>query len=223
MNANWRERLPRASDRRIALRVTPGALREIRSGAPWVFDRSVTSASDAGAPGDLAVVFDDKRRFAAIGLWDPGSPVRVKVLHTGDPTTIDADWWRGTLRAAIDLRESLAADDSTTAYRCVNGENDGLPALVVDRYDTTLVVKLYSPAWFPHLTTLVDALVDFLVPERVVLRLGRMVAAGDTFGLADGDALVGERPERAVLFRTRADHGGRCRPRPEDRALPRPA
>ena len=119
------------------------------------------------------------------------------------PTTIDADWWRGTLRAALDRRESLAADASTTAYRCVNGENDGLPALVVDRYDTTLVVKLYSAAWFPHLTTLVDALVEFIVPERVVLRLGRTVAAGDTFGLADGDALVGEPPERAVLFRER--------------------
>jgi len=203
MNGTWRQRLPRASDRRIALRVTPGALREIRSGAPWVFDRSVTSVSDAGAPGDLAVIFDDKRRFAAIGLWDPDSPVRVKVLHTGDPTTIDADWWRGTLRAALDRRESIAADTSTTAYRCVNGENDGLPALVVDRYDTTLVVKLYSAVWFPHLTTLVDALVEFIEPERVVLRLGRTVAAGDTFGLADGDALVGEAPERAVLFRER--------------------
>ena len=203
MNGTWRQRLPRASDRRIALRVTPGALREIRSGAPWVFDRSVTSVSDAGAVGDLAVIFDDKRRFAAIGLWDPDSPVRVKVLHTGDPTTIDADWWRGTLRAALDRRESIAADTSTTAYRCVNGENDGLPALVVDRYDTTLVVKLYSAVWFPHLTTLVDALVEFIEPERVVLRLGRTVAAGDTFGLADGDALVGEAPERAVLFRER--------------------
>jgi 23S rRNA (cytosine1962-C5)-methyltransferase len=203
MNDNWRQRLPRASDRRLALRVTAGALREIRSGTPWVFDRSVTSVSDTAAPGDLAVIFDDQRRFAAIGLWDPDSPVRVKVLHAGAPTTIDADWWRGTLAAALDRRESLAADASTTAYRCVHGENDGLPALVVDRYDTTLVVKLYSAAWFAHLTTLIDALVDLLTPERIVLRLGRTVAAGETFGLADGDTLIGQPPERAVLFRER--------------------
>jgi 23S rRNA (cytosine1962-C5)-methyltransferase len=203
MNDNWRQRLPRASDRRLALRVTAGALREIRSGTPWVFDRSVTSVSDTGAPGDLAVIFDDQRRFAAIGLWDPDSPVRVKVLHAGAPTTIDADWWRATLAVALERRESLAADASTTAYRCVHGENDGLPALVVDRYDTTLVVKLYSAAWFAHLTTLIDALVDVLTPERIVLRFGRTVAAGETFGLADGDTLIGHPPERPVLFRER--------------------
>jgi 23S rRNA (cytosine1962-C5)-methyltransferase len=203
MNDNWRQRLPRASDRRIALRVTAGALREIRSGTPWVFDRSVTSVSDTAAPGDLAVIFDDQRRFAAIGLWDPNSPVRVKVLHAGAPTTIDADWWRATLGAALDRRESLAADASTTAYRCVHGENDGLPALVVDRYDTTLVVKLYSASWFAHLTMLIDALVDVLTPERIVLRFGRTVAAGETFGLADGDTLIGQPPERPVLFRER--------------------
>jgi 23S rRNA (cytosine1962-C5)-methyltransferase len=77
MNDDWRQRLPRASDRRLALRVTAGALREIRSGTPWVFDRSVTSASDTAAPGDLAVIFDEQRSFEAIGLWDPDSPVRV--------------------------------------------------------------------------------------------------------------------------------------------------
>ena len=97
-------------DRRIAVRVTPGALREIRAGSPWVFDGSITSVSDAGAPGDLAVIFDDKRRFAAIGLWDPGSPMRVKVLHTGAPATIDADWWRRHAAGrARPPRQSLAA------------------------------------------------------------------------------------------------------------------
>ena len=157
MNDNWRERLPRASDRRIALRLTPGALREIRSGTPWVFDRSVTSVSDTGAPGNLAVIFDDKRRFAAIGLWDPNSPVRVKVLHTGDPTTIDADWWRGTLRAAIDRRESLAADDSTTAYRCVNGETTGCR-----RWSSTATTRRWSSSC--------TALLGFRISRRSSMR-----------------------------------------------------
>ena len=85
----------------------------------------------------------------------------------------------------------------------MHGENDGLPALVVDRYNTTLVVKLYSAAWFPHLSTIIDALVELMTPERVVLRLARAVAAGNTFGLADGDTLVGRAPDGPVLFRER--------------------
>jgi hypothetical protein len=203
MSGDWRQLLPRVSDRRLAVRVTAAALREIRAGSPWVFDGSITSVGDAGAAGDLAVIFDDRRRFAAVGLWDPESPVRIKVLHAGAPVRIDGHWWRGTLHASLDRRASLAVDGATNAYRCVHGENDGLPALIVDRYDATLVVKLYSAALFPHLTTIVDELADLVGPERIVLRLARVVAAGDTFGLGDGETLLGQQPDRPVLFRER--------------------
>ena len=69
--------LPRPSASRIALRVTPDAQRRIRAGHPWLYDGSIRSASRDGAPGDLAVVFDDDRRFVAVGLWDPASPFRL--------------------------------------------------------------------------------------------------------------------------------------------------
>lgn len=195
--------LPAAGERRLAVRVTADALRQIRGGSPWVYDGSITTASHDGSPGDLAVVFDDRRNFAGIGLWDPASPIRIKMLHQGRPATIDRDWWRHRIGSAIERREVLVAGGSTTGYRCVHGENDGLPGLVVDRYADTLVVKLYSPIWFPHLANVVDVLVDLIGAERVVLRLSRHVAAGETFGLSDGATIVGDAPNGPVLFRER--------------------
>ncbi len=197
------DQLPTVGDRRLAIRVTADALRQIRGGSPWLYDGSVTSASHDGAPGDLAVVFDDQRKFAAIGLWDPTSPIRVKMLHHGSPVTIDDHWWRERLSAALDRRGALVDDPDTTAYRWVHGENDGLPGLVVDRYDRTLVVKLYSPAWFPHLAVVVGVLRQFLDVERVVLRLSRAVASGETYGLSDGATIVGTPPNQPVFFRER--------------------
>ncbi len=197
------DQLPTVGERRLAVRVTPDALRQIRGGSPWLYDGSINSVSHDGAAGDLAVIFDDDRKFAAIGLWDPTSPIRVKMLHTGSPTKIDEQWWRERLSAALEQRQALADDPDTTAYRCVHGENDGLPGLVVDKYDRTVVVKLYSPAWFPHLAVVVDVLQRLLDPERVVLRLSRSVAAGETFGLSDGDTVVGDAPNQPVFFRER--------------------
>jgi hypothetical protein len=78
-----------------------------------------------------------------------------------------------------------------------------LPGLVVDRYDRTLVVKLYSPAWFPHLAAVVGVLGNLIDPERIVLRLSRAVAGGETFGLSDGDTIVGAAPNQPVFFRER--------------------
>lgn len=195
--------LPTVGERRLAVRVTADALRQIRGGSPWLYDGSITSVTDGGSSGDLAVVFDDNRKFAAIGLWDPTSPIRVKILHVGSPTQIDEAFWRERLSAALERRRTLADDPGTTGYRCVHGENDGLPGLVVDRYSETLVVKLYSGAWFPHLKSVVDVLAGSCSPERIVLRFGRSVAAGETFGLADGDTILGDAPNQPVFFRER--------------------
>ena len=63
----------------------------------------------------------------------------------------------------------------------MHGENDGLPGLVVDRYASTLVVKLDTAAWLPHLPTIVPLLEERLEPDHIVLRASRTVA-GDTLG-----------------------------------------
>lgn len=203
----WRDALPVAGTSRVAVRATSDAIRQLRGGSPWLYDGSITSVSHDAPPGDLAVVFDDKRRFVAIGLFDPGSVIRVKVLHTGAPVTVDAAWFASRIADACARRSSLAtepgADNATDAYRVVHGENDGLPGLVVDRYASTLVVKLYTPAWFPHLATVVDALSELLAPERVVLRLSRDTATRNPTPLGDGAALLGELPDRPVRFRER--------------------
>lgn len=181
--------LPHPAEKRIAIRVRPQALAALRAGHPWLFDQAIEQVSHAGAPGDLAVIFDTKRRFVAIGLYDPDSPIRVKILQHSQPVQIDADFWRGRLRAAVQRRAPLQAQ-GTTGYRLVHGENDGLPGLIIDRYAETLVLKLYTAAWLPHLRDLLPALEEVQPSDRWVLRLSR--ALQGVAGLQDGMLLRGE-------------------------------
>ena len=193
------------------MRVTPDALRQIRGGHPWVYETSIQSikgavgSNDTGQPGDLAVVFDDDRKFAAIGLYDPASPIRIKVIHQGKPTTVNHAFWVQHIGAALARRTKLVAtagtDNETTAYRCINGENDGFPSLILDRYDRTLVLKLYSTIWVPHLAALVPAIQEVFRPEALVLRLARNIDQDGLSGLEEGDALIGVSPADPVLFR----------------------
>ena len=199
-NVSLLDRLPRPGDRRLAVRVTPDALRHVRAGHPWLFDNSLTSVSHDGAPGDLAVVFDQDRRFAAVGLWDPNSPMRVKVLHHGKPVTVDRAFWAARLEAAQARRQPLVDRGDTTGHRVVNGENDSMPGLVLDRYDRTLVIKLYTAAWIPHLTDLVAVIDDLFRPDALVLRLARNIPADALHGLEEGDALIGICPPDPVQF-----------------------
>ncbi len=90
------------------------------------------------------------------------------MLQHGAPAAIDRAWLRDRLAAAAALRTTLP-ESGTTGYRLVHGENDGLPGLVVDRYEATLVIKLYSLAWLPWLADLRVALED-LPPRGVIAR-----------------------------------------------------
>jgi len=185
----WLPNLPASSNKRLAIRLTKDALRHVRAGHPWVFDESIASISHAGVPGDLAVIFDDKRRFNAIGLFDPDSPMRVKILHRGSPATIDEKWWSERIAAALELRSELVDDPATTGYRVLNGENDGFPGLVADRYADTLVVKIYTAAWLPHLRLIIDTLITATAVTSVVLRTARSI---DVELVADGALVFGE-------------------------------
>lgn len=194
--------LPSPSAKRIALHVTAPAERALRQGHPWVFDQSITEQSHEGAPGDLAVIFDNKRRFLAIGLYDPTSTIRVRVLQNRQPATINAEWFQSKLNLAVQVRESLEGTD-TTGYRLVHGENDGFPGLVIDRYDETLVLKLYTPAWIPHLKEFCNALTQVNPAEHLILRLNRILQKQTEFlyDLSDGMTLSLLMPPSLILFK----------------------
>jgi 23S rRNA (cytosine1962-C5)-methyltransferase len=194
--------LPKPAAKRIALRVAAPAERALRQGHPWVFDQSIMEQSHSGVPGDLAVIFDSKRRFMAIGLYDPTSPIRVRILQKGKPATLDQNWFQDKIKAAATLREPLKKQD-TNGYRLVHGENDGLPGLVVDRYAGTMVIKLYTPAWVPHLKEVCSALAGIHPFERSILRLSRSLNKQTKYlhGLTDGMTLSGQTPEDLLLFK----------------------
>ncbi|MBA2669113.1 MAG: class I SAM-dependent methyltransferase [Gemmatimonadetes bacterium] len=194
--------LPSPSKTRLAIRLQPRAERAVKRGHPWVFDHGISSQRQEGRPGDLAVIFDRDNRFLAIGLYDPRSPIRVRVLHHGSPMTIDAEWFAARVRQAHERRANLLGTD-TSGFRLIHGENDRMPGLIVDRYGDNLVVKLYSAAWVPHLRSVLEGLIDLISPERIILRLSRAVQkqAGELSGLFDGQLLHGPVLTGPVLFR----------------------
>ncbi|MEZ4514662.1 MAG: class I SAM-dependent rRNA methyltransferase [Chloroflexota bacterium] len=199
-NGSWRTVIRELTERkRLALRITPAAERAVRGGHPWLFAEGITKQSHNGRSGDLAVIFDRKNRFLAVGLYDPASPIRVRVLQYGEGVAIDGEWFGERVKTAV-FQRTAHFDNQTTGYRLIHGENDGLPGLVVDKYDQTLVVKLYTAAWVPHLEPVLQQL-ETLNPERIVLRLSRAVQSDrePLHGLRDGQHLLGK-PVDAVRF-----------------------
>jgi len=148
------------------------------------------------------VIYDHKNRFLAVGLWDPFSDLCFRVLNLGEPKEISREFFQKRLQAAIKIREDLKSQ-ATTGYRVINGENDRFPGLVLDRYEDTLVLKLYTASWFPFLDELCELFQKEFKSQQVVLRLSRNVDkfSNDDSIYRDGQVLYGEGKSGWVQFK----------------------
>ena len=131
-------------------------------GHPWIYRSDLLGAPDAAG---VCRVLDRKGKHLGMALYSPGSEIRLRLLTTED-TVIDATWWRERLRAAVGRRDGIDA----TAWRLVHGEGDGLPSLVVDRYDRWLVVQLLSAGLETMRETILDTLMTLCQPEGILVR-----------------------------------------------------
>jgi 23S rRNA (cytosine1962-C5)-methyltransferase len=184
----------------LRLRVSAAAESILRGGHPWLFAQSVRSQNRPGQMGELAVIYDRKDRFLALGLFDPSSPLRVRILHAGKRRLVDQGFWNEKLERALQLRSNLF-DERTNGFRWINGESDGWPGLVLDRYGGTLVLKLYTAAWIGWLDEITDRIRTRLQPERIILRLSRNAQESAT-GLSkkDGEVVWGAPLNAPVIF-----------------------
>jgi 23S rRNA (cytosine1962-C5)-methyltransferase len=186
---------------RLRLRVSAAAESQLRARHPWVYADSIREQNRDGAAGELAVIYDRNDKFLAVGLFDPDSPIRVRVLHAGKPQTIDVAWWAARLEETTQRRRDLF-DSLTNGYRIINGESDGWPGLVLDRYGQTAVLKLYAGIWFTRLDEISRLLVVRLKSKRLVLRLSRNIQARarESIGAEDGGILFGDALEQVPTF-----------------------
>jgi 23S rRNA (cytosine1962-C5)-methyltransferase len=142
--------------------VTPrGAERWVR-GHPWIYRSEVLDGPLA--PG-VVQVHDPRGRFIGQALYSPKSEIRLRLLERTD-RAIDHRWWVEHLAACASRRRGIDA----TAYRIVHGEGDGIPSLIVDRYDRWLVVQILSAGLETMRESIVAGLVEVLQPEGILLR-----------------------------------------------------
>jgi 23S rRNA (cytosine1962-C5)-methyltransferase len=138
-----------------ALPLRKDLARHLRAGHPWVFRRAVEKAPGRLPPGAIVDVTEDGR-FVARGYYDPHSAISVRILTREPAEAVDAAFWRRRVARAVALRRELVS--GTDAYRLVHGEGDGLPGVIVDRYERFAVLKLYSAGLTPHRADVVEAI-----------------------------------------------------------------
>ncbi|WP_271392480.1 class I SAM-dependent rRNA methyltransferase [Aequorivita sinensis] len=189
-----------ASPISLAIKLKPTAEKLVKQGHPWIFSESIEKINKPGKAGDVAILFDQRNnKVFGIGLYDPDSPIRIKMIHLGGGAKINEEFFQKKIFEAYEVRKPLLETD-TNAYRLIFGENDGLPGLIVDIYNNVGVVKLYSPIWLPYLKMLVPAIAEASQVESLVLRLSRNLQKMK-ISFKEGDVLYGNFDNHTVTFK----------------------
>ncbi|HEY9855129.1 MAG TPA: class I SAM-dependent rRNA methyltransferase [Stenomitos sp.] len=140
----------------------------VLAGHPWVFAGEVLEKPPAEADGQIVSVYDARGRFIGQGYCNTKSNILVRILSRVKGEVIDRTWWKNRLGEAIALRREYVKD--TDAYRLVNAESDGLPALIVDRYGDYLSIQVLALGIEVRLQEIVELLVELVQPKGIYER-----------------------------------------------------
>lgn len=134
--------------------ITRKAARMLSQGYLWVFEGEVKSlepATDGRAVknGDIVDLFEENGTWQGAGLLSEESKIRVRVLSRNANDHFDEDFWRRRIlwawehrKAVMGSRSLPGVEPDTNCCRILFSEADGVPGLIVDRYEDVLVAQV---------------------------------------------------------------------------------
>jgi 23S rRNA (cytosine1962-C5)-methyltransferase len=123
----------------------------------WIFSGAVKNAHDKITDGDIVAVYSDRSELLGHGYFNNSTTIQIRMLNFSSQDPIESI--RENVANAVVLRNKIFGKDTNT-YRVINGEGDLIPGLVVDRYNTVLVIQIATVGIEALKQTIVDTLIE---------------------------------------------------------------
>lgn len=149
---------------RPVVKLLAGQGKRLKAGAPWVFSNEIARRPEHRRMQDGGLVRLEGQDGTEYGtfMFDPHALIAARLLDRDPSAKIDSAWMFRRLEAAAALRSRVC---DGTFHRLVNAEGDGLPGLIVDRYDDVAAVRAETRG-MERIAPLVVAALEALLPVR---------------------------------------------------------
>ncbi len=144
-------------------------------GHPWIYGAEVVEIAGSYKNGDVVDVYNEKNRYLGSGFINDNSKILVRLLSSNANDRFDEAFFARRIAYSVDYRRRIFDKDDLRCCRLIFGDSDGLPGLIVDRFDKVLVVQVTSLGIELRLEMLIRSLLTVLretgaVIEAVYLR-----------------------------------------------------
>ncbi|MGY6277773.1 class I SAM-dependent rRNA methyltransferase [Methylomonas sp. MgM2] len=172
--------------------------KRLRQGHLWVFSNEIDtkrSPLEQFEAGDLVVVNDSGGQALGVAYINPHALICARLLTRKPNGAIGETFFKTRINRALSLRQRLF---DKPFYRLVFGESDGLPGLVIDRYDEVLSVQITTAGMERHKQVLVKVLAELLQPSAILLKNDNSQRQLETLSL-EPEVAYGELPETLLI------------------------
>lgn len=140
------------------LKLRAGREKSLLHRHPWVFASAIEEIKGAPEAGDTVAIKSADGKALGSASYSPNSQIRARMWTFDAEATIEAGFFADRIARAAELRRESIPAGSTSAMRLIHGESDGLPGLIVDRYNDTLVIQVTTPGIEAHRNEIIELL-----------------------------------------------------------------
>jgi 23S rRNA (cytosine1962-C5)-methyltransferase len=139
----------------------------ISGGHPWVYNNEIAKTDGDYVNGDIVEVYDHHQHFLGKGYINDQSQIVVRILSRKKEEVIDANFFKQKIQAAWNYRQQIGYNKNC---RVLFGEADGLPALVVDKFEDVIVIQTLALGIDKWKTEIVNILSEIFQTEKIYER-----------------------------------------------------
>ena len=139
----------------------------IASGHPWIFANEVEKVDGNPVAGDIVDVYFHDGKFVGKGYFNQQSQIIVRLLTDNKKVEVNDEFFLDKIRGCWEYRQKLGYVENC---RLVFGEADGLPQLIVDKFNDYFVIQTLAlgiDVWKP---SIVKALNTVFKPKGIFER-----------------------------------------------------
>ncbi|MDQ6608486.1 MAG: class I SAM-dependent methyltransferase, partial [Bacteroidota bacterium] len=139
----------------------------IANGHPWIFANEVERIEGMPEPGTIVEVYFHDGKFAGKGYFNRQSQIIVRLLTHDKKVDINEDFFLAKIKQCWAYRQSIGYTENC---RLVFGEADGLPQLIIDKFNDYFVIQTLALGIDIWKTALVKALETVFKPKGIFER-----------------------------------------------------
>ena len=137
------------------------------NGHPWVFNNEINLMDDSVIAGDSVEVVSHDGKFIGYGYVNPKSVIPVRIISRDKSDKIDNAFFLKKIKAAWEYRKKIGYTENC---RLVFGEADGLPQLIIDKFNDYFVIQTLAFGIDVWKDAIVDALNELFSPKGIYER-----------------------------------------------------